>query len=78
MTTFEFLNINRKVIDTLHRNGLISFIVISHQNIYSDYDILIKKGEKKDLAALRVAEMYNVSKQTVYLALKKMKKQIEP
>lgn len=74
MKSIEILNDIDKShgLKVLIGKGIMSWTMMWYRDIYNEYDVFIKLGNKKEESVNLVCDKFNTSRATVYKALKEM------
>lgn len=73
MKVFELLEFNRESIKIMRRAG-VKLNDVDYIGLYSEYNQMVKDGEKVTYVAARMAEKYGVSVRQVYVLVKRLGK----
>jgi len=76
MSLYNFITDNKKVVNTLFKNGLLSTSVINNYAIYQFYLDSIDNGNSKSMSIELIKDRYDISTKTVYQILKQFSESI--
>ena len=76
MSLYNFITDNKKVVNTLFRNGLLSTSIINNYAIYQFYLDSIDNGNSKSMSIELIKDRYDISTKTVYQILKQFSESI--
>jgi len=76
MSLYNFITDNKKVVNTLFKNGLLSTSIINNYAIYQFYLDSIDNGNSKSMSIELIKDRYDISTKTVYQILKQFSESI--